>query len=268
MPIQIEEIEAVLKSRGYQVVHGTSRKRGFQLDNRLPIYLNLASKSGVTALIAHPESGVATWQDQVTGMQVSNDYFHSSNMRMFPARMHGGVKPITYGWGLTFTTTTALGMCLDRLDGREPAALRAIVVSNQFEIDTPLREGADIAVSAQRRIGHDQFRAALFRHWTHCAVTGLEERRLLRASHIKPWASSTPIEKTDPFNGLLLAPHLDAAFDAGLISFDEGGQLLISGEMSIQDAARMGLHSAMRLRNLAAEHLPYLAFHRQNVFIR
>jgi len=52
-----------------------------------------------------------------------------------------------------------------------------------------------------------------------CAVTGLAVPELLRASHIKPWADcETDAERLDVYNGFLLAPHLDAAFDLGFIT--------------------------------------------------
>ena len=53
--------------------------------------------------------------------------------------------------------------------------------------------------------------------------------RLLRASHMKPWAScDTDAERLDVHNGLLLAAHLDAAFDAGLIGFEMDGSRVVS----------------------------------------
>ena len=268
MTIKIDEIDALLRARGYQVIQETSKKRGFQLGSQLPLYLNLTSKSGKTALIAHPESGVAAWRDDLPGMQVGDDYYHSSNMRHFPKRMHRGENLIPYGWGLTFTSVTALTACLDRMEGKVSSA--DPVGQGEFEPEPAvlLPEGSDMPVMAQRRVGHDQFRAMLLQRWGSCAVTGLATPRLLRASHIKPWASSTPVEKTDPFNGLLLAPHLDAAFDAGLIAFDDQGRLLLSPELTREDADRLGLHADLRLREVDARHLPYLAFHRQEVFIR
>ena len=69
-----------------------------------------------------------------------------------------------------------------------------------------------------QRVGQDVFRDALLSYWGgRCAVTGVAEPRLLRASHIKPWAKcETDAERLDVYNGLLLAAHLDAAFDGGL----------------------------------------------------
>jgi hypothetical protein len=78
-----------------------------------------------------------------------------------------------------------------------------------------------------QRVGQDVFRAALMDYWGgRCAVTGCAEPLLLRASHIKPWAlCATDAERLDVKNGLLLTAHLDAAFDAGLIDFDDAGQI-------------------------------------------
>ena len=40
-----------------------------------------------------------------------------------------------------------------------------------------------------QRVGQDVFREALDIYWEgRCAVTGVSDRRLLRASHMKPWA--------------------------------------------------------------------------------
>jgi len=53
---------------------------------------------------------------------------------------------------------------------------------------------------------------------------------LLRASHIKPWAAcASDAERLGVFNGLLLAPHLEAAFDQGFISVSDAGNVLVSG---------------------------------------
>ncbi len=54
----------------------------------------------------------------------------------------------------------------------------------------------------------------------------------LLASHIEPWAAcETDAERLDVYNGLLLAPHLDAAFDQGFISFAADGELMVSPQL-------------------------------------
>ena len=63
------------------------------------------------------------------------------------------------------------------------------------------------------------------KYWCgHCPLSGIDEPKLLRASHIKSWAESTDKERLSPYNGVLLSANLDAAFDSGLISFSNDGQ--------------------------------------------
>ncbi len=94
-----------------------------------------------------------------------------------------------------------------------------------------------------QRVGQDVFRAALLDFWNaRCPLTGIAHPRLLRASHMKPWADcDTDAERLDVHNGLLLAAHLDAAFDAGLISFEMDGSLAVSPALADEDIDRLGL---------------------------
>ncbi len=121
---------------------------------------------------------------------------------------------------------------------------------------------------AVRRIGQDVFRDALLDYWGRaCPLTGVTHPRLLRASHMKPWADcETDAERLDVHNGLLLAAHLDAAFDAGLISFAADGALLVADALRAPDRAALGLTGLPPLSGLKAAHAPYLAWHREAVF--
>ncbi len=116
------------------------------------------------------------------------------------------------------------------------------------------------------RIGQGKFRKELIEHWMGvCAVTGYSEQKILRASHIKPWRDCvTSRERLDRFNGLLLAPHFDALFDAGLISFDDSGRILLSKELSGDDQRLLGINGDLVLRSLDNRHKEYLRFHREN----
>lgn len=118
-----------------------------------------------------------------------------------------------------------------------------------------------------QRVGQDLFRAALIDYWGgRCAVTGLALVPLLRASHIKPWSDcATDEERLDVFNGLLLAPQLDALFDGGWVSFDAGGEMVVSPALEAGVLAQLGVQGAMRVATLDARHQPYLAHHRAHV---
>ncbi len=134
--------------------------------------------------------------------------------------------------------------------------------------------GMPRATEAERlvvqRVGQDVFRAGLMDYWDgKCAVTGLAVPELLRASHIKPWAEcETDAERLDVFNGLLLAPHLDAAFDRGFITLSDAGELLISPVLSIGARRLLGLDEPLQVRGLAEGHGAYLPWHREKWFKR
>ncbi|MGT2506863.1 HNH endonuclease [Cupriavidus basilensis] len=117
-----------------------------------------------------------------------------------------------------------------------------------------------------QRVGQDLFRNALMEYWQgRCCVTGLALSPLLRASHIKPWAKcQSDDERLDVFNGLLLAPHIDALFDGGWISFSDKGVLLVSEVLPAAARAQLGVSSEWTIRNLKPAHMPYLTFHRTN----
>jgi putative restriction endonuclease len=118
-----------------------------------------------------------------------------------------------------------------------------------------------------QRVGQDVFRAALMDYWLgRCAVTGCAEPLLLRASHIKPWAlCGTDAERLDARNGLLLAAHLDAAFDAGLIDFDGAGRIGFAARFAPADRRALGLHEGMALARLAPGHRAFLAWRRTHL---
>lgn len=116
------------------------------------------------------------------------------------------------------------------------------------------------------RIGQGRFRQSLIDYWSRCAVTGCTETPLLRASHIKPWAESSLNERLCLYNGLLLSPTIDACFDSGFVSFDDGGAILISSRLTVANAQALSIHAGMKMQKIAPEHKPYLAYHRENIF--
>lgn len=265
MPILATDIENLLLSRGYQAVHETQKKKAFLLGNHLPVYLNKTSKTGVSAMVIHPETQIKEWIEQQEDISTGSDYFHSSNLQLFPKRNNGGKHPIEYGWGLTFETLHALERCLYQLEGKTDSIEQDLNVPSLLPMEqTPL--GCDVETTAMRREGHAAFRAQLERYWAVCAVTKVSHPMMLRASHIKPWSVSDPAEKTDPFNGLLLAAHLDVAFDRGLLTFNEQGVMIRSSQLTASDVQKLGLSGECNLYKIDPRHQTYLAYHRQNVF--
>lgn len=141
----------------------------------------------------------------------------------------------------------------NELDRRYQAAIAAVHATEREAI-------------VRQRIGQNLFREGLMALWSgRCAITGLDVPELLRASHAKPWADSNDAERMDVYNGLLLAVHWDAAFDAGLVSFDTDGRPMWSPALSQAGVDLLRQGSAMGVQ-LAPEHGTYLAWHRDRVW--
>ena len=131
-----------------------------------------------------------------------------------------------------------------------------------------IRRRTDISETQKKaltnaRIGQGRFRRELFRRWEACPLLKVEDPVLLVASHIKPWGVCNDVERLNPNNGLLLTSHIDAAFDAGRISFNGDGLLLISNHF--REAKLLGLGGEMRI-SIDSGHHPFLQYHRENVY--
>ncbi|MEN2472528.1 HNH endonuclease [Burkholderia sp. GS2Y] len=117
------------------------------------------------------------------------------------------------------------------------------------------------------RLGQGNFRSALMTlHGRRCMVTGIGTDKVLRASHIKRWTDceTTPHERLDPQNGLLLCANLDALFEHGLIAFSDDGHILISEKLSETARCELGVHDALTLsKRPTPKQRDYLAHHRK-----
>jgi len=113
------------------------------------------------------------------------------------------------------------------------------------------------------RVGQTLFRQALLDYWNgRCPMTGITEEPLLRASHIVAWADCENDDlRLDVHNGLLLSALWDAIFDCGLISFGDGGEVLLSDQLSACALAALNTQDRV-LDGLTDAHRVNLARHR------
>jgi hypothetical protein len=135
-----------------------------------------------------------------------------------------------------------------------------------------IRENIAIPVTEREqlvkaRVGQGLYRSRVELIEAGCRLTGITDRRFLRASHIKPWSKSDSREKLDGHNGLLLAPHIDHLFDKGFISFEDNGRLLRSEALpqSVQEA--WSLIPEAKTKPFSESQTLYLAYHRDHVFL-
>ena len=151
----------------------------------------------------------------------------------------------------------------------------SIPVSEQARTDTETRmlQTRERDAVVKVRYGQGAFRDKLLTIiGDKCWMSGMEGKRLLIASHIKPWADckGDTASRGNRDNGLLLSALWDSAFDSGLIGFDPDYEVVASSELSDSAKESLGLNEHIELpkkfRN--DERKAYLAFHRANVFER
>jgi hypothetical protein len=139
----------------------------------------------------------------------------------------------------------------------------------QFEQEAASLGRTEAQAIVRKRIGQDIFRTALIEyHDGHCQVTGITDPALLRASHIIPWAEcKSDAERLDVHNGLLLSSLWDAAFDDGLVSFDESGSAIYSSKLTGAAVELLKASASMDV-DLRAEQLDRIRWHQDHVFRR
>jgi putative restriction endonuclease len=135
------------------------------------------------------------------------------------------------------------------------------------KIDAAPPQATEALRLTKQRIGQELYRQALLDYWGGCAVTGIAQPELLRASHAKPWSEcESDEERLNVFNGFLLCAHLDALFDRGLLSFTDEGVGMISSEVGATTLEKLNLDRGLCLRWVSVYHHPFLRWHRRNVF--
>jgi len=122
----------------------------------------------------------------------------------------------------------------------------------------------------QARIGQGMYRNNLLKKYgNRCVVTGIDNTKILIASHIKPWSVSDNRERIDIENGLLLSANMDRLFDSGLITFNDKGKLAVSSFLSKENRERLNISKTIFVDLRASDRLlRYLRFHQDVIFVK
>lgn len=134
----------------------------------------------------------------------------------------------------------------------------------------PTGETETLRLTKQRR-GQDYFRDVVLNNYDNrCAVTGLPVRELLIASHILPWRENEA-ERLNVANGIALNSLHDAAFDQGLIAFDDELRMMLSKrlrktlpDLAVRTSFEMHVGQPLQIPNDGMPpNLEFLAWHRE-----
>lgn len=167
----------------------------------------------------------------------------------------------------------------------EEAMRKLFKVADNCELEVLPKEGVKVRkkmptgptetlVAVKQRRGQEYFRDAVLNNFGgRCGVTQLGVRELLIASHILPWGSHEK-ERLNVQNGLCLSRLHDAAFDRGLIAFDDDLRLLLSKRLTKELPQRavaesFAAYAGERLilpDDAAWPDLAFIAEHRAKVF--
>lgn len=137
----------------------------------------------------------------------------------------------------------------------------------RIRADHRLEETTREAIVLARR-GQGLFKKNVMQRESKCRITGVDRIEHLRASHCKPWRDADNNERLDGENGLLLTPNADHLFDRGFISFDDGGDVLISPVADALSLTKMGVAIPRNVGRFSDRQRNFLAYHRDNVLLQ
>ena len=137
---------------------------------------------------------------------------------------------------------------------------------HRIEADKTIPETQRLQL-AKARVGQGLFRKRVILLDQACRVTGVSDKRVLIASHIKAWKDSSNAERISGYNGVLLSPHVDALFDDHLITFENDGRMHVHLSLPEEVLDRWSIDPSKRVEAFRPEQTQFLEHHR-HVFER
>lgn len=132
---------------------------------------------------------------------------------------------------------------------------------HQIESDISIPVTQRIQLS-KARVGQGLFRKRVILLDQECRVTGVTDKRVLIASHIKAWKDSNNAERISGHNGILLSPHVDALFDDHLITFEGEGKMHVHMSLPRGVLERWSINPEKRVAPFRPEQTEFLTHHR------
>jgi putative restriction endonuclease len=129
--------------------------------------------------------------------------------------------------------------------------------------------GEDVERNVKTRINQNFFRAMVLATYENaCWISGIDNNKLLIASHIIPWASNKN-ERLNPKNGICLNALFDKAFDSGLLTITPDYKVKLSDNLSHGPVSDFfGRYNGKRLEapHRFAPNPEFLEYHNKCIF--
>lgn len=151
------------------------------------------------------------------------------------------------------------------MDGFKVREYTGVLLHDIYEISKNMRlDETTKKRLIDARLGQGEYRNKLLKIYPSCPVTGIELPEMVRASHIKPWRLSNDFERLDPYNGIILAVHVDVLFDKGFITFTSDGVMKVKKREDIKSVIdKLKLPTKVKIK-VENDSLKYLEWHRNN----
>lgn len=117
------------------------------------------------------------------------------------------------------------------------------------------------------RVGQGIFRKRCLTKYNYkCVITGIDQKEVLEACHIKPWMDCNNDERLNTKNSIVLNATLHKLFDLGFISFDNNHNLMCSSFLTKSMKCYLYKNSMDSYKDLLLSTEYFLKYHRENIY--
>lgn len=241
-------------------------------ENAIVLLINLKKADNATQYVDSIENDVLHWEGQLVNRFVENRmktgeyefFIFVRDITKTPFTYYGRAIPIATKY---FAPGTP---CQSRFSLYEYAQSQAYqtVIPETYNVEPPYAGRTSRLQLVEQRTVQQQYRRQALQLWNNrCAVIGIEQPKILIASHIKPWRVAEPEERIDPKNSLILSPLYDKLFDLGIISFTPSdGAIKLSEQLSENEYDLLGIDTNKKLSMIPTGTEAYLTYHTNYIF--
>ncbi len=270
-----EELARILQVEASSMLRkGVITRKGQDL---LIILITLEKRSDATPYQDHLDGTVLHWEGQTRGKHAER-YMMEGTHQVFVFIRVGPRMPYTY-YGRAVPIRSMLkepGLSskveLHLYEYEAKVEMRSLRQRANQSYDNELVYGhpgqTDSRQTVLVRHGQDKYRKEALKLWgNRCAVTNVEEPKVLIASHIKPWREASDEDRLNPRNSLILSPTYDKLFDLGLITFKpHDGRILLSSSISGANWDKLKIDDSKCLHMIPEGTEHYLAYHNSHIY--
>jgi hypothetical protein len=241
-------------------------------ENAIVLLINLKKANNATQYVDSIENDILNWEGQLVNRFVE-DRMKTGEYEFFifvrdviktPFTYYGRAIPVNIRYYPPGTP------CQSKFSLYEYAQSPAYESAFSFTdtIEPPYAGKTSRLQLVEQRTVQQQYRRQALQLWNNrCAVIGIEQPKILIASHIKPWRVAEPQERMDPKNSLILSPLYDKLFDLGIISFTPSdGAIKLSEQLSEHEYDLLGVDDTKKLSMVPSGTESYLTYHTNYIF--